>query len=150
MINNNVFLSGRIASDPLFRKDENGVDKNVFFTIAVDKRRRKNKKGDKAANSDSKKRNEPYFIPCVKYFLSDPQRNFFHSFKKGEPIMISGSISTYHREDKEGKRIYGWNVVIDEIQRHLPNPRGHIAPELDASETLIGEDDILQEEELPF
>lgn len=147
MLNNSVFLAGRISSDPSFRQSEDGTDLSVFFTIAVDKRRRRNRNNN--GNGDGRK-NDPYFIPCVKFLISDRQREFFHSFKKGEPVIITGNIYTYSRDDKDGKRTYGWNVNVDEIQRQLANPRGHMSPALDAGETLIGEDDVLQEEELPF
>lgn len=98
---NKVILVGRLTRDPELRVTPSGV--NVCsFTVAVD--RRFVKQGEQR---------QADFINCVAWrnnaeFISK-------YFTKGRMIGLVGSIQTRTWDDKEGKRQYTTEVLIDEV-----------------------------------
>lgn len=93
---NKVFLIGRIARDPEVRyNNDMAIAK---FTLAVDR----TKKG------------EADFINCVGFGKSAEVVEKYTN--KGKQIAIDGHIQTGNYTNKEGKKVYTTDVVIDRLQ----------------------------------
>ena len=100
---NKVELTGRLTKDPDIRitKTREGEDLTVArYTIAVD--RRFNRSNDQSAD----------FIPCVAFGKTgDFVKNYL---KKGIKIGIVGSIQSSSYTDKEGKKHFPLEIVVEE------------------------------------
>lgn len=99
---NKVILIGRLTADPNTKNTANGTTVTKF-TLAVD-RRFKDANGQRQAD----------FISCLAWkqtatFIS----SYFH---KGSKIAITGSIQTRNYDDKDGKKVYVTEVVVDEAE----------------------------------
>ena len=93
---NKVILTGRITKDIelKYTTTSNAV---VSYQLAV----RKNK-------------DEAYFVNCVAYGKTAELLNQY--CKKGTSINCIGSIRTRNYDDKDGKRVYITEVVVEEIE----------------------------------
>ena len=98
---NKVTLMGRLTKDPEVRTTSSNV--NVCsFTLAVD--RRFKSEGQPTAD----------FIPCIAWrSTADFIKKYF---TKGNKIAVSGSIQTRQWDDKDGKRHYATEVIVDEAE----------------------------------
>jgi single-strand DNA-binding protein len=99
---NKVILIGRLTKDPDTKNTANGTTVTKF-TLAVD-RRFKDANGQRQAD----------FISCLAWrqtatFIS----SYFH---KGSKIAITGSIQTRNYDDKDGRKVYVTEVVVDEAE----------------------------------
>ena len=131
---NRVTLMGRIANDPVPRTTPN--DKHVLnFTIAV--QRRFAKEGQPSAD----------FINCVAWNHTADFINKF--FTKGAMIALEGQIQTRSWEDKEGKKQYTTEVLVESA--YFTGEKRDTTPQ----QPLINENgftdiDPADEEDLPF
>lgn len=96
---NNVVLVGRLTRDPELRTTGNGTSVTTF-TLAVD-RQFSNANGQREAD----------FINCVIWRKS--AENFCNFTSKGSLVGIQGWIQTRSYDDKDGKRVYVTEVVVD-------------------------------------
>lgn len=94
---NKVILMGRLTKDVDMRQTPSGVSV-ARFTIAVNRRFSKEGQAD--------------FINCIAW----RQTGEFISryFSKGSMIAVVGSIQTRSWEDKDGKKQYTTEVIVDE------------------------------------
>lgn len=91
---NHVYLMGRLTKDPDVRHGETAVAR---YTLAVDRRGK-----DKGTD----------FIPCVTFGKgAEFAAKYLH---KGTKIAASGRIQTGSYENKEGKKVYTTDVVVEE------------------------------------
>lgn len=98
---NRVVLTGRLTKDVELRTTANGVSVGLF-TLAVD-RRYTNGQGNRGAD----------FINCVIWRKSaETLANYTH---KGTLIGVEGRVQTRNYEDKDGKRVYVTEVVVDDF-----------------------------------
>ncbi len=97
---NKVILMGRLARDPELRQTPNGVSV-ARLTIAVN-RRFAAKDGQQTAD----------FISCTAW--RQTAEFICRYFQKGSMIAVVGSIQTRSWDDKDGKRQFATDVVIDE------------------------------------
>ena len=99
---NKVFLVGRLTRDPDLRY---GANNNAVMrtSIAVD-RQFTNQNGEREAD----------FISIVAF--GNRAETMKKYLMKGSQIAISGRIQTGSYDDKDGKRIYTTDVIIDEFQ----------------------------------
>lgn len=97
---NKVILMGRLARDPELRQTPAGVSV-ARLTIAVN-RRFAGKDGQQTAD----------FISCTAWRQN--AEFICRYFQKGSMIAVVGNIQTRSWDDKEGKRQYSTEVVIDE------------------------------------
>lgn len=97
---NKVILMGRLTKDVEMRQTPTGVSV-ARFTIAVNRR---------FAGKDAQQQAD--FINCIAW----RQTGEFISryFSKGNMIAVVGSIQTRSWDDKDGKRQYATEVVVDE------------------------------------
>jgi len=99
---NRVILLGRLTKDPELRKTSSGTS-FCRFTVACDKRKTKDDQ-DPGAN----------FISCVSWrqnaeFISDYGQ-------KGSQVAVEGSIETGSYTDRDGRKVYTTEVLVDRIQ----------------------------------
>ena len=94
---NRAVLTGRLTKDPELRTTQSGLSV-VSFNLAVD-RQYSNSKGERDTD----------FISCV--IWRKAAENFCNS--KGSLVGIDGRIQTRSYDDKDGKRVYVTEVVVD-------------------------------------
>ena len=99
---NKVFLVGRLTRDPDLRY---GASNNAVMrtSLAVD-RQFTNQNGEREAD----------FINIVAF--GNRAETMKKYLTKGSQIAVSGRIQTGSYDDKDGKRVYTTDVVIDEFQ----------------------------------
>ena len=96
---NNVVLVGRLTRDPDLRTTGSGISV-ATFTLAVD-RQYTNSQGERGAD----------FINCVSWRKA--AENFANFTSKGSLVGIQGRIQTRTYDDKDGKRVYVTEVIVD-------------------------------------
>lgn len=97
---NKVILMGRLTKDPEMRYSNNSNVAVVRFSLAVD--RRFKKEGQPDAD----------FINCVVFGKTAEFTNTY--FSKGMRVAVNGRIQTSSWEDETGKRRYGTDVIVEE------------------------------------
>ena len=98
---NKVCLTGRITKNIELKYNQNNVA-ITSFTLAVT-RKFKNKNGEYESD----------FINCIAYKSTAELLNKY--VKKGDLLGIEGRIQTRNYEDKDGKRVYVTEVIVDNI-----------------------------------
>lgn len=99
---NKSILMGRLTSDPEIRNTANGVSV-VSFTLAVD---RKYKKDGDEQTAD--------FIRCIAF---NKTAEFINKYgKKGTKFVIEGHIQTGNYTDKDGKKVYTTDVIVESVE----------------------------------
>lgn len=99
---NSVILLGRLTKDPELRKTTNGTS-YCRFTVACDKRKTKEDQ-DPGAN----------FINCIAWRQS---ADFITGYaEKGSQVAVEGSIETGSYTDRDGRKVYTTDVLVDRIQ----------------------------------
>ena len=99
---NKVLLIGNLTKAIEIRYTKTGLAV-ANFTLAI---RREIKKEDGTYDSD--------FINCVVYGKQAEALNKY--IDKGSMLSVEGRIQTGSYENKEGKKIYTTDVVVDKIQ----------------------------------
>ena len=95
---NKIFLMGRLTRDPEMRGD--GTSLVARYTLAVDRRFKK----EGQAEAD--------FINCVCFGKS---AEFAEKYlKKGTKIVVTGRIQTGSYTDKDNKKVYTTDVIVEE------------------------------------
>ncbi len=98
---NKVCLTGRITKNIELKYNQNNVA-ITSFNLAVT-RKFKNQNGEYESD----------FINCIAYKSTAELLNKY--VKKGELLGIEGRIQTRNYEDKDGKRVYVTEVIVDSI-----------------------------------
>lgn len=98
---NKVCLTGRTTKDIELKYNQNNVA-ITSFTLAVT-RKFKNQNGEYESD----------FINCIAYKSTAELLNKY--VKKGDLLGIEGRIQTRNYEDKDGKRVYVTEVIVDSI-----------------------------------
>lgn len=96
---NRVVLVGRLTRDPELRTTSSGISV-ASFTLAVD-RQYVNSQGERDTD----------FISCV--IWRKAAENFCNFTSKGSLVGIDGRIQTRTYDDKDGKRVYVTEVIVD-------------------------------------
>ena len=97
---NLCMLTGRTTKEIELKKTANGMS-YVQFSLAV--RREKTREGQQ----------ETDFISCVAF---DKTAEFMEKhIKKGDGIEVTGRISTREYDDKDGKKVYVTEVIVNNI-----------------------------------
>ena len=98
---NKVLIHGRVSRDPEVRTTQGGMTV-ARLSIAVD---RYTKAGeDRKAD----------FIPCTAW--GNTAQFLAKYFTKGKEILAEGRIQTGSYTDKDGKKIYTTDVVLDRVE----------------------------------
>ena len=107
---NKVILMGRLTREPDVRYSQNsdGSMAVARYTLAVDRRFRRNNDGEQTAD----------FIGCVAFGRSAAfgrQGEFAEKYlHQGTKIAITGRIQTGSYTNKDGQRVYTTDVVVEE------------------------------------
>ena len=125
---NKVVLCGRLCADPAVRytQDNKAVAR---YRLAVDRR----------------KPDEADFINCVEFGkLAEFAEKYY---RKGTKILVSGRIQTGSYDDRDGKRVYTTEVVVEDHEfAESKNNQARSQPESGGFEHVPDE----LEEGLPF
>lgn len=142
---NKVVLMGRPTRDPEIRTTPQGMSV-ARYTLAVDRPRRRteNRQDEEEPGAD--------FITCVAF---DKAAAFAEKYlKQGTKIIISGRIQTGSYTNKEGRKVYTTDIVIESQEFCESRAAGgstRPAPiEKDENGFLKIPDDALEDEGLPF
>ncbi|MCQ2487103.1 MAG: single-stranded DNA-binding protein [Clostridia bacterium] len=150
---NNVVLMGRLTAEPELKTTGSGVSV-LSFTVAVD---RSYQKAGTERQAD--------FINCVAW--RQTAEFIGRYFRKGQMIALTGSIQTRSYDDRDGKKRYVTEVVVDNAsfcgsksETGANQNAGYAAPAAPAFEapqaqsfSTAGADDFSsfeQDDELPF
>ena len=145
---NKVVLMGRLTRDPDVRYSQGETPMAIArYTLAVDRRGRKDKDGQTAD-----------FIQCVAFGRSGEFAEKY--LRKGTKMCVSGRIQTGSYTDKDGRKVYTTEVVVED-QEFAENKSaaggadaqtGASVPQQMQSEMSDGFMDIPEsmDEELPF
>ena len=99
---NKAILLGRLTRDPDLRKTTSGTS-YCRFTVACDKRKTKDDQ-DPGAN----------FITCAAWRQN---ADFIGNYgEKGMLVAVEGSIETGSYTDRDGKKVYTTEVLVDRVQ----------------------------------
>ena len=125
---NKAILIGRLTTDPEAR--HNGETCITRYTLAVD--RRYKKEGE--SNTD--------FISCVVFGKGGEFAEKY--FRKGLKIAITGHIQTGSYTNREGKKVYTTDVVVEEQEFAEPKKEEKVEGKAEDFHTAA------IDEELPF
>lgn len=98
---NKTILSGRLCADPEVRVGASG-NAIASFNLAVDRRFKRD--GD--ADAD--------FFKCVCF--GKTAEFVEHYFHKGNKILIEGEVRNNNYTDKDGKMVYGTQILINAVE----------------------------------
>lgn len=94
---NKVIFTGRLTADPELR--QSGDTTITRFNLAVDRRG---------------KRDEADFFSCTAFNkLAEFAKNYL---VKGTKILLEGRIQNNNYTDRDGKKVYGFQVIADSIE----------------------------------
>lgn len=96
---NKVILVGRLTADPETRRSTDG-NAVTTYTVAVDRRFKRD--GESEAD----------FIRCVSFGKTAEFAEKY--FRKGMRIAMSGHIQTGSYTNREGRRVYTTDIVVEE------------------------------------
>lgn len=135
---NKTILCGRLTRDPEIKYSAGAEPMCIArFTLAVDRR----KKQDDGQNAD--------FISCVAF---GSHGEFFEKYcKQGTKMLIEGHIQTGSYTNKDGRKVYTTDVVVE--SQEFAESKGSSAPAANistsSSDGFMNIPDGI-EEELPF
>lgn len=135
---NKVVLVGRLTRDPEVRYSQGDNSMAVArYTVAVDRRFKR----DSEPTAD--------FIPCIVFGRSAEFAEKY--FRQGMRISVSGRIQTGSYVNKDGKRVYVTEVVVEEQEfaESRAEQNRNPTPELDAGDGFMNIPEGI-DEELPF
>lgn len=104
---NNVVLFGRMIAKPDLRFIAGSGMAAVNFTLAVDKGLSR----DKKAEFESQGKPTADFIRCKAF--GKRAETIANYFDKGSQIVVSGEINTGSYTDKDGKKVYTTDIMVN-------------------------------------
>lgn len=139
---NRVILMGRLTRDPDVKYSQGEKAIAVArYTLAVDRR------GKKDPNSNEQQAD---FISCVAF---DRYGEFAEKyFRQGMRVLISGRIQTGSYTNKEGKKVYTTDVVVESQEfADSKNASGqNTTPESTSNDGFMNVPDGVDDDTLPF
>lgn len=138
---NRVILMGRLTRDPeiKYSQSENPIAV-ARYTLAVDRRGKKN---ENEASAD--------FIPCIAFDRAGEfAEKYFH---QGMRVLIAGRIRTGSYVNREGRKIYTTDVIVDE--QEFADSKGAQNGQQEGTPSSVGDGfmnipDGVDDEGLPF
>lgn len=139
---NRVILMGRLTRDPDVKYSQGEKSIAVArYTLAVDRR------GKKDPDSNEQQAD---FISCVAFDRSGEFAEKY--FRQGMRVLISGRIQTGSYTNKEGKKVYTTDVVVESQEfADSKNASGqNTTPESTSNDGFINVPDGVDDDTLPF
>lgn len=131
---NKVILCGRVCRDPEVRYTTGAKETCIAkYSLAVD-RRTKEKETD--------------FINCVAFGKSGEFAEKY--LKKGTKILVVGRIQTGSYTDKEGRKVYTTDIVVEEHEFCESKGTEQPAPPSGSADGFMNIPDAVDDGELPF
>lgn len=127
---NKVILMGRLTRDPEYRTGNTNVAR---YTLAVDRRFKK----DGEPDAD--------FFNCTAFGKSADFAEKY--FRQGMKIVVTGRIQSDNYTNKNGEKVYSWQVIVEE-QEFAESKSSEHKPTEEKPKYVEVPDDI--EEDLPF
>ena len=127
---NKVILMGRLTRDPEYRTGNTNVAR---YTLAVDRRFKKD--GDPDAD----------FFNCTAFGKSADFADKY--FRQGTKILVTGRIQSDNYTNKNGEKVYSWQVIVEE-QEFAESKSSEQKPTEEKPKYVEVPDGI--EEDLPF
>lgn len=155
---NKVILMGRLTREPEVRYS-NGAEPLAVarYTLAVNRRfKRKDEPGctakkDAGGKADFAKQSAERadFIPCVAFGKSGEFAEKY--FRKGQMVAVTGRLQVRSWEDKEGKKHWTTEVIIEE-QHFAESKNSQPAAEQSkpAADGFYPIDESVEDDDLPF
>lgn len=134
---NKVILIGRLTDSPDVKY--NGELAIARYTLAVD--RRFKKEGENGAD----------FIRCVAFGKNGEFAEKY--LAKGKKIAIEGRIQTGSYENKEGKKVYTTDIIVEHQEFTEPKSEERVIPQAKPEPQPKGNEDFMQvtdDSGLPF
>lgn len=94
---NKIILMGRLTRDPELRQGATAVCR---YTLAVD--RKIKREGEPEAD----------FFNCTSFGKSAEFADKY--FRQGTKVLISGRMQSDNYTNKEGQKVYGWQLIVEE------------------------------------
>ncbi|MCR5098688.1 MAG: single-stranded DNA-binding protein [Lachnospiraceae bacterium] len=145
---NKVIFMGRLTRDPEVRYGGANNTAIARFSIAVDRRFKRD--GDPDAD----------FFNCTAF---GKQGEFVEKYlKKGTKILMEGEVRNDNYTDKDGKKVYGFSFVANSIEfaeskkaaeangGYVPSGNSQPLPSNDAGDDFINIPDIPGDDKVPF
>lgn len=110
---NRVDLIGRLVRDPELKRSQNG-NAYTSFTLAVDRMRK------------AEGQQEADFISCKAF--GKTAENLCQYMHKGQKIAVCGSIATGSYTDKDQRKVFTTDVMVQEIQYLEPRNTNNYQP----------------------
>lgn len=131
---NNVCLVGRLTRDPAQRVSANGETEISRFTLAVDRRFKKD--GEQQAD----------FISCTAFGKTAEVINKYCT--QGSKIGVTGRIQTGSYTNKEGQTVYTTDVIVESMD--FAESKGSTDNKPDSGDDFMTVPDPVDDEDLPF
>lgn len=126
---NKVIFMGRLTADPEMK--QSGETTIARFNLAVDRRG---------------KRDEADFFNCTAFGkLAEFVGKWLN---KGSKILLEGRIQNNNYTDREGRKVYGFQVIADSIE--FAGAKAERVEEKPADDGFMKLPDNVDDEELPF
>lgn len=129
---NNVQLIGRLTKEVEVRKTQSGAS-YARFSLAVPRKFEKNATD---------------FINCVAWRKTADNLGLYTS--KGDRIGVTGFIQTGSYDDRDGKRVYTFDVVLNDFDLLEPKKQEHNPPVEEHEPEDPGESFTVGPDDLPF
>lgn len=139
---NRVILMGRLTRDPDVKYSQGEKSIAVArYTLAIDRR------GKKDPDSNEQQAD---FISCVAFDRSGEFAEKY--FRQGMRVLISGRIQTGSYTNKEGKKVYTTDVVVESQEfADSKNASGqNTTPESTSNDGFMNVPDGVDDDTLPF
>lgn len=107
---NRVSLQGRLTADPELRRTEKGTA-TASFSLAVEKDFKNKSTGEKGVD----------FINCIAWGTT--AENIARYMVKGRMAVVEGKVQTRNYTDKEGKRRYVTEILVERLYFAGDKPR---------------------------
>lgn len=142
---NSIQLLGRMVREPELRYTPNGTGV-ARFTLAV------NRKLSKEKREEAERNNQPTadFIGCQAWGKS--AETIANYVKKGDLFLIQGRIQTGSYDDKDGKRVYTTDVVVESFDFVQQRDSEHRQQYQNTNSAYTQQDDFYQinNDDIPF
>lgn len=138
---NKVFLMGRLTQDPEVRYSSSDSSMAITrYTLAVDRR---------YAKKDSQTTVD--YIRCVAFGKAGEFAGKY--FKKGQRVLVEGRIQLGNYDDKDGKKVYTTDIIVEQQEFADSNKNGAAATkDSDASvmDGFLNIEGSTEDDDIPF
>lgn len=130
---NKVIICGRLTKDPETRYTQDGTAISRY-TLAVDRYTKDKTTAD--------------FIPCIAFGKAGEFAEKY--LKKGTKILVEGNIKTGSYENKEGKKVYTVDVLVERHEFCESKSSEHKSSKEEPNDEIPNGFERITDEDMPF